>query len=291
MKWADLPPLNALRAFAAVAETLNLSHAAKVLNVTHPAISRQIRNLEEHLGTQLVLRKGRGVTLTSQGAALAVTLNASFANISSAIEALGKAEASRSLQVSMTPMFATGFLMPRITEFCTRHPEIELMLNPQIEVVELAPGGIDMTIRYGTGKWKGLQSELLFLGCLTVVASRSLIGKRKITEPSELLEYPLLQEFGSEEFANWFEKRGVDKTIRRNVVHMPGNMLLEGARHGDGIVATVPRFIESELRSGELVELFRDPIPGIGYYIVTRPGVRRKPLQDFITWLHAISKS
>lgn len=288
MNWTKLPPLNALRAFAAVAEARSLTRAAKMLNVTHPAISQQIRNLEEFLDTQLVLRKGRGVTLTSQGAALAVTLRASFANIASAVDAVTEAEASRPLQVSMTPMFAVGFLMPRITEFCARHPDIELMLNPQIDVVEVGPGGVDVAIRYGTGKWRGLQSELLFLGALTVVASRSLIGDRRITRPIELLDYPLLHEFGSDEFADWFKKVGVPQSAPRNIVHMPGNMLLEGARRGDGIVATVPVFIQEELASGKLVTLFDDPIPEIGYYMVTRPGIQRKPLRTFIEWLREI---
>ncbi len=288
MDWSALPPLNALRAFAAVAELRSLTRAGDALNVTHSAVRQQIQNLEAHLGLRLVSRKGRGMTLTEQGAALSVTLNAAFADISMAVEALSDAEAIRPLQVSMTQMFAVGILMPHLASFCDAHPDIELKLNPTIEAVELAPGGVDVAIRFGTGQWPGLQTEMLMPCCLTVVAAKSLIGDRVFTDPTELVDYPLLQELDSDEFADWLDSQGVAPTPKRKVVHMPGNLLLDALRRGDGIVATVPQFIEADLEGGNLVILFDDPIPNIGYYIVTRPGIQRAPLQTFIRWLKTV---
>ena len=49
--------------------------------------------------------------------------------------------------------------MPRLSEFRHEHPEVELMLNPTADLVELAPGGIDVAIRYGTGDWRGLRGR------------------------------------------------------------------------------------------------------------------------------------
>lgn len=162
---------------------------------------------------------------------------------------------------------------------------IELNLDSTIQAVELRPGGVDMAIRYGTGDWPGLETELLLPGCLTVVASRELIGNARITEPVQLLDFPLLQEHASVEFDLWLEKAGVPADMKRKVLKMPGNMLLEGIRNGDGIGATVPPFIADELRSGKLVALFDDPIPDIGYYLVTLPGPERPALRTFRRWL------
>lgn len=285
MNWQNLPSLTSLKAFAAAAEYRSLTKAADALNVTHSAVSQQIRTLERHLGTRLVTRSQHGITLTSQGEYLSSGLLKSFASIATLTENFLETEAVRPLLVSVTPMFASAFLMPRLSAFIDAYPEIELNLDSTIKAVELRPGGVDMAIRYGTGKWPRLESRLLLPGCLTVVASRKLIGDRVFKNPIELLEYPLLQEHASVEFDRWLEKVGVPTNARRKVIRMPGNMLLDGVRRGDGIGATVPAFISDELKSGELIALFDDPIPKIGYYLVTLPGVKRPTLKLFAHWL------
>ena len=285
MDWQTLPSLTSLRAFAAAAEHRNLTKAAVALNVTHSAISQQIRGLERRLGTRLIIRTQHGISLTSQGEYLFTGLIEAFATMAALTENLSKAEAVRPLLVSATPMFASAFLMPRLSDFMDDNPDIELRIESTIEAVELKPGGVDLAIRYGTGQWPGLQSQLLLPGCLTVVASRELIGDRVFSDPSELLDFPLLQEHASVEFDLWLEKVGVSPKTKRKVIRLPGNMLLDGIRRGDGIGAAVPAFIADELKSGELVALFDDPIPEIGYYMVTLPGTFRPTSKHFMRWL------
>lgn len=285
MDWPSLPPLTALRAFAAAAEHENLTRAAQALNVTQAAVSQQIRNLERHLGTRLITRNRRGIALTRTGRFLADGLRKSFADILALTSDISAAETARPVLVSVSPMFASAFLMPRLKDFMRAHPDIQLNLDSTIEAVELTPGGVDMAIRYGTGGWPGLQSEPLLPGCLTVVGARALIGSRTITEPAQILDYPILQEHASVEFDLWMDKVGIPRSAPRNVIRLPGNMLLDGIRRGDGIGATVPSFIIDELRSGALVPLMDDPIPGIGYHIVTLPGLQRPALRSFIRWL------
>jgi len=285
MNWNALPSLTSLRAFAAAAEYGNLTKAAAALNVTHSAVSQQIRGLERHLGTRLVTRTQHGISLTSQGQYLSAGLLEAFAAMTALTENLSSAEAVRPLLVSATPMFSSAILMPRLSAFIEDHPYFELRIDSTIEAVELTPGGVDLAIRYGTGNWPGLQAQILLPGCLTVVASRDLIGERVFTNPSELLEFPLLQEHASVEFDLWLEKVGISPDTKRKVVRMPGNMLLDGIRRGAGIGATVPAFITDELKSGKLVALFDDPIPEIGYYLVTLPGAIRPALKLFIRWL------
>lgn len=285
MEWNNFPSLTSLRAFAAAAEYRNLTKAAAALNVTHSAVSQQIRGLEQHLDTRLVTRTRHGISLTSQGEFLAAGLLEVFAKMESLTESVSSVEAVRPLVVSATPMFSSAFLMPRLSTFIEEHPHIELRIDSTIQAVDLRPGGIDLAIRYGTGKWSGLKAQMVLPGCLTVVASGDLIGKRVLKEPSELLDFTLLQEHASVEFDLWLEKAGVSPNANRRVVRMPGNMLLDGIRRGDGIGATVPAFIVDELRSGKLIALFDDPIPEIGYYMVTLPGAVRPAVKSFMRWL------
>lgn len=285
MDWRALPSLTALRAFAAAAEQRSLTKAADALNVTHSAVSQQIRGLERELGARLITRGQHGISLTPQGEFLSAGLLESFSSIAALADNFSKAEAARPLLVSVTPMFASAFLQPRLSAFLAAHPEIELNLNSTIEAEVLAPGGVDMAIRYGTGNWPGLDCRLLLPGCLTVVASPSLIGDRTLREPLEILDYPILQEHASVEFDMWLEKVGVPKSAPRKVVRVPGNMLLDGVRRGDGIGATTPPFIAEELKSGDLVALFDDPIPEVGYYMVTLKGAQRPALSTFSRWL------
>ncbi len=285
MDWRSLPPLSALRAFAALVDAGSFTGAGAALNVSHAAVSQQVRGLEERLGTALVTRTGRSVTLTDQGARLAQALGPAFQSIRAAVDELTGADAARPLQVSMTPSFAVGWLMPRISDFRHRHPDIELMLNPTIEVVELEPGGIDVAIRYGRGDWPGLHSELLLETRFVVVGARSLIGDREISDPGALLDFPWLQELGTSEVAVWLRGQGVLDPVQARITHLPGYMVLEGLRSGQGITATASAFIQNDIDEGRLVVLFDDTKPGAGYHVVTRPDVQRPPLKAFVSWL------
>lgn len=285
MDWRTIPPLTALRAFSAVAEHKNVTKAGEALFVTHAAVSQQIRILENHLGIKLVVRNSRGISLTPSGEYLAKGLLSAFGEISAILRNLSEIEASRPLVISTTPMFAAGFLKPLLSDFWKQHPGIELSIESTIEAVDLNNRDVDMAIRYGTGDWSGTISELLLPGRLTVVASRSLIADRHFSHPIELLEFPILQEFASVEFDLWLEKAGVPPTMKRNVLRVPGNILLDGIRRGDGIGATVPAFISEELRTGELIALFDDPVPNIGYYMVKTASTNRTSLELLKNWL------
>ncbi|AXS40114.1 LysR family transcriptional regulator [Breoghania sp. L-A4] len=286
MNWREFPSLSSLRAFSAVAEKKSFSAAGRELNVTHAAVSQQVRALEKHLGLQLVVREGRGIALTPEGETLFQGVNEGFSAIRATVDHLTGEEGVRPLNITMTPAFAVSWLMPRISDFRNSHPDIELMLNPTGEVVTFEPGGVDLAIRFGDGNWAGLESELLLPTSFVVVGAASLIGERTITTPEDLLQFPWLQELGTNELALWVQRQGVVPTRKMNVTHLPGYMVLEGLRRGDGVSATARAFIEPDIASGSLKVLFEDTRShGSGYHIVTRPGVMRPPLKAFASWL------
>ncbi len=284
MNWSDLPSLGSLRAFAAVADAGSYTRAAAALNVSHAAVSQQVKALEERLAVPLVVRDGRGIALTEEGETLARDLAIGFAAIRRGVETLTGADAERPVQVTMSPAFAVQWFMPRITDFQKLHPEITLMLNPTAEVVALKPGGIDLAIRYQDSRGPDAKADPVLIADMVVVGTPALIGERDITDPAMLVDMPWLQELGTHEVADWMARHGVTLDRPLMITHMPGNLIMEAVRRGDGITYTARPWVEEELKAGQLVELFSDRAFGV-YYIVTRPGVPRQSVKTFVKWL------
>jgi len=284
MDWRSLPSLSALRAFAALAEAGSFTKAGEALNVSHAAISQQVRGLEDRLGVALILRDRRGA-MTPEGERLAAALQAAFLAIERVVNEVAGRNVARPLQVTTTSAFAISWLMPRLSEFRLQHPEVELMINPTAEVVELAPGGIDVGIRFGRGDWRGLDSVLLVPTTMVVVAAPALIGTRRIAEPRDLLGLPWLQELGTSEMSTWMHDHGFGAHRPESLAHLPGHLLLEALRNGDGVSVTTRVSVERDLEAGRLTVLFEEDHRGLGYHVVTRPGVMRPPLRAFVAWL------
>ena len=284
MNWSALPPLNSLRAFAAVAETVSFSKAGALLNVTHAAVSQQVKSLETRLGVPLVVRDGRGIILTVEGAALARDLDVGFAAIRNGVESLTGANALRPVQVTMSPAFAVKWLMPRIIDFQTRYPDITLLLNPTGHFVDMKPGGMDVAIRYSPHD--RLTDDLDVIGSfdLVVVGTPNLIGDANITEPAQLLEYPWLQELGTDEVADWFMRHDVSIDRPLAISHMPGNLIMESVCNGEGVTYTARQWLRDEIRTGKLIELFPEEAHGY-FHILTEQDVMRPPVKTFVRWL------
>lgn len=284
MNWLEMPPLSSLRAFAAFAETGKVTAAGDALNVSHAAISQQMRNLETMLNVQLLDRSGRALMLTEQGQQLADALALGFGAIEGAVRDITNADADRPVHISCTPTLASAWLMPRLADFRAAHPDIDLMINPTPEVVALVPGGIDVALRFGGDDWPGVVSEPLLSSSIVIVAAPSLISDRMITQPSDLTAFPWLDEVGASESTRWLQSHGIEPRMVKGRIQLPGNMMLDGARNGQGVIITVQHFVQSDIDAGRLRILFQGRAGG-SYYIVTRPGVLRTPVKTFVAWL------
>lgn len=284
MNWRDLPSLNALKAFAAVAEHGSFSKGGAALNVTHSAVVQQIRSLERDIGTPLVLREGRGIALTEEGRRLAHDLAEGFSKIGAGVEALTEAIDTRPVQVTMSPAFATKWLMPRLSDFQTRHPEITLLLNPTGRFIELKPGGVDVAIRYVRYDRMTDPVDTLLDLDLLIVGRPELLRAPETLNARDLLHRPWLQELGTQEVAHWFARQGVEMHPPPQISHMPGNLILDAVKRGDGITYTVREWVEEDIEKGDLIELFRERSAG-QFYIHTLDLPQRASVRTFIRWL------
>lgn len=285
MRWRNLPPLSALRAFAAFALSGNVVAAGQSLGVSHAAISQQLRALEGHLDVALLDRTGRALQLTPAGETLAAALHAGFATMIAASEEITGARDDRPLHISVTPTFAASWLMPRLSDFRRLHPDTDLTINPSAELVTLAADGADMAIRYGRGPWAGLENEMLLRSPMVVIGAPSLVGQGPLPEIAGLAKLPWLEESGTTESTNWLAQYGMPRPERGGLMQVPGNLLLDGVRDGQGIAATVRAFVERDITAGRLRVLHEDPVDDKGYHIVVRAGVMRPALKSFVTWI------
>lgn len=281
--WKALPPLAALRAFAAWSETGSMTAAGQRLNVSHAAISQQIRALEAHLGLALVDRSGPAPRLTADGRRLADALLAGFGGMARAVAELTGADAGRPLQITTSPSFAGAWLLPRLTRFRALHPGISLMLDPATELRVLTAGGIDLGIRYGLGQWPGTESQLLIPTPLAVVAAPPLVEGIGQDDLAALSRMPWIEEPGTDDRGALFGSHGL--TVEGGgMVSLPGNLMIEAARGGQGIAIISRLLVQADLEAGRL-RLLHQIDNGKGYWLVRRPGPLRPEARIFARWI------
>lgn len=286
MNWGQLPPMAALRAFGAFAQTGSMTAAGAKLNVTHAAISQQIRQLEAHLNVPLLERHGKKLSLTEDGQALARTLDTAFSAIFETVEQLTSQEQERPLQISCTSSFAAVWLMPRLASFRQKHPDISMMIDPNPALVELTPGGIDVAIRYGHSDWPGYLSNALIHAPLALVGTPDLVRNYQQDDPDSLAALPWLNEFGTNEASRWMKRHGIRAGKAKSITNVPGNLILEGIRSGQGVAMVTRMMVEDDIAAGRLSVLFEED-SGASYHLVTRPGVQRPALRAFCRWILA----
>lgn len=281
--WRILPPLAALRAFAAWSETGSMTAAGAVLNVSHAAVSQQIRALEDRLGLQLLDRRQNPPRATPEGERLGRALRDGFGAMAATIAEMTGAESGRPLQVTTSPSFAAAWLLPRLSGFRAAHPDISLMLDPTVELRTLAVGGIDLAIRFGTGPWPGLEARLLLPAPLVVVAAPALAQGIGTGDVAALARLPWIEEPGVDDRLALFSRAGVERA-QGATMSLPGELIIAAACAGQGIAVTTEMFVAADIAAGRLRMLLRLD-DGKGYWLVHRPGPLRPAARAFAHWV------
>src|SRR5262245_31354490 len=188
-----LPPLKSVHYFEAAARLQSFTKAAAELNVTHSAISHQIKALEEWLGQPLFERKTRQVRLTEAGKRFLGPVKTAFDQLAEGASEIRQFGKDRPLTVTALPSLSAKWLVPRLSDFQRRHPEIQVRLSATSTVETIGGRDIDLGIRFGRGHWDNLEGELLAKNDIFPVCAPSLLTPDKpIREPRDVLQYPLL---------------------------------------------------------------------------------------------------
>ncbi len=297
-----LPPLKALPDFEAAARHLSFTKAALELNVTHGAVSRQVKALEDALGVKLFRRLNRALRLTDEGQAYARTVRELLERLKEASERLRTREEKGGLTVSTTFSFTNKWLMPRLVRFRARHPEIDVRLQANDQLVDFARENVDLVIRYGRGRYPGLMAERLIADDYVPVSSPTLLrGPHPLRKPADLKHHTLLHEENALRldaqgeatevgWAMWLKAarvEGVDAS--RGPIFSHSSMVLQAAINGEGVALGRTALIAEDLAAGRLVKPFELllKVP-LAYYIVAPPRALERPkVRAFRDWLLA----
>jgi LysR family glycine cleavage system transcriptional activator len=292
---SHLPPLSALRAFEAAARHVSFSKAADELNVTPAAVSHQIHALEQDLGVRLFHRLNRSIELTTSAQILLPGLTEAFAGIQSSVRRLRAHNDTGTLTVTASPSFAAKWLVLRLHRFHDLCPQIDVRISATDEVVELTKGDFDVAVRYGTGKYPGLDVELLFTNEVFPACSPQLLtAGPPLRTPDDLPLHNLIHDQAIERdplvptWPMWLKAAGVKNIpaaggLSFNNIHLA----LDAAIAGHGVVLAYSTIAAADLAAGRLVRLFSLALPDqFAYYIVTAPGALERPkVTAFRNWL------
>lgn len=260
-------PLNALRAFEAAARHLNVTRAALELRVTQAAVSHHIKLLEEQLGAPLFRRLPRGLTLTDEGSALVPLLNDSFDRMAATLDRFANGRLREIVNVGVVGTFATGWLLPRLSEFESLHPYVDLRIMTNNNRVDLAGEGLDFAIRYGDGAWHGTDAVPVLDAPMTPLCAAGLA--RRLTTPGDLGREVLLRSYRPDEWKLWFDAAGVPTPPMRGPIFDASPTIASAAASGAGVALLPARLFEQDLASGRLVQPFELCIDA-GRYWLTR---------------------
>jgi LysR family glycine cleavage system transcriptional activator len=276
-----LPPLIALRTFALVAETGSLTAAGARLNLTQPAVSRRIRELEAAIGVTLVHRGANALRLTEDGLRYAAALQQSFGAIAAATLALQGA-AAPPLRIRAYTTWAMRWLIPRLPRFRARHPGLEVeVVTSTTPVVDFAREGLDAAIRSGPAGAPPARGAVRLQpvdvapyaapgAAATGLSRLTLLGSR--VRPRD--------------WVCWHAAAGLPAPAAPPLLFESSSLAIQAALEGLGAVISPPGFVEEDVRRRRLKRL--SPVlaaTGDHYWLLLPPGAARDRSDAFRDWL------
>jgi LysR family transcriptional regulator, glycine cleavage system transcriptional activator len=256
-----LPPLNALRTFLVAARHQSFTRAAVELNVTHGAVSRQVRSLEDFLGIALFERQIRQVTLTVEGQQL-------FAETSPALDQIGKAARAlmgrapvRAVRINVRPSFAVRWLIPRLSDFVAQYPGIEPQVATSTRAPDRAPEAFDIAIRRSVEGWPPSFTVRPFLeDALIIVGAPSLLQAKPVTALESLSSHILLAcKTRRQDWDDWKKHLGITRLRpagRLQFDHL--HFVLQAAVDSLGLALTPTSMLGNDMASGRLASPMPD---------------------------------
>jgi LysR family transcriptional regulator, glycine cleavage system transcriptional activator len=290
-----LPSLNGLRAFEASARHLSFTRAAAELNVTQTAISHQIRRLEAQLGLRLFLRKNRALALTAEAQEYLPAVRAAFDDIRLATERLLRPGRGQLLIVSTMASLAAKWLLPRLAAFQEAHPGIEVRISAASHLVDFRREEVDLAIRYGRGRWPGLDARWLMAEDIFPVCSPSLLNSGKpLKRPQDLAQHTLIHgSLSREDWQLWLTAAGLPTSLatRPGLTFDLSLMAVQAAIDGLGVALGRTPFVEADIAAGRLVVPFDVKLPAeAGYYVVAPEETAETPkIALFRDWLIGVA--
>jgi DNA-binding transcriptional LysR family regulator len=270
-----LPPLNALRSFEAAARLGGVGRAAEALHVTHGAISRQLRLLEEHLGVALFQREGRGLRLTRAGENLQAACEGAFEQIREAVSALKRHQRPEALVLGCSGSILARWMIPRLQALQNALPQLPLHWSAQDGSFTAEQQGLDAVLLLAQPPWpRGWQVRELAPERVGVVVSPQHPASARLRHqpPSALLGEALLHTTSRPQaWPAWALSHGLEPAqlqLGSGFEHL--YYLLEAAVAGLGVAIAPEPLVADELAAGRLLAPWGFGATG-GFWVLATP--------------------
>lgn len=260
---AGLPPLLSLRVLEASARLKSFTRAAQELNVTPSAVTQHIRTIETWVGRPLFRRTGREVIVSDLVESVLTRLQEGFELLNEAAQSLRSGGRRASIVwVSVSPSFASKWLLPRLDSFREAHPDIEIWVASSEDLVDFHKSEVDLAIRYGPGDYADVVVQKLMEESVLPVCSPDIIDKfGPFTDARDLLRARLLHDSdtrrdSSPTWPMWFRARGVkDPDIYRGPRYNRAGLIIDEAVAGRGIALVRYTLAQNDIEAGRLIPL------------------------------------
>ncbi|OXY81430.1 LysR substrate-binding domain-containing protein [Oceanimonas doudoroffii] len=282
------PSLSSLKAFDAIVSTGSLRAAAQALSITQSAVSHQLRRLEDSLGVALVARSGRGVVPTAEGRRLAEGLREGFRLLDQAVDGLLSKEQGQRLRVRCLPSVAVRWLIPRLSGFRERYPELSISIQYADYLYAPIDAEADVLINWLDGEPPAqAEGQRLFSGATYPVASPLYLDRvGEARQPVDLLHWELLHDHSHQPWQQWFRHHGLNPaTLSDGGIYQEFNLLSAAAITGQGVALCPLRLIEDELLQGTLLTLFDQPVNEQRAYWLFHHPQPSTAVQVFCDWI------
>lgn len=283
----NLPPLTALRALEALDRLGSATAVARELNLTQSAVSRQIRTAEDILGTALTLRDGRRLRLTPAAQDFAAVIRAALAQLSAGALNLRMVPQGGSLNLAILPSFGMRWLVPRLPDFATRHPEVTLNMTTRLRPFAFEAETFDAALHFAGPAWPGTEALRLMTEYVLPVCAPDLLPAGPVA-PQALARLPLLHiQTRPDAWARWFARLDCRTGPLPGTSFDQFTAIIQAALHGLGVALIPDYLVRTELATGALVRASDVPRLSLGAYDLVWPKDRPMPpaLGLFRDWM------
>ena len=280
--------LNGLKAMESAGRLGSLQKAADELGVSPGAISQHLIRAESQLGRKVFARTPKGLAPTAFGERLLARLSAGFRTLDEAL-ALADDRAESALTISVAPVLASKWLVPRLARFRAAHPDIRVSIDASIEIVDLEASEIDLALRVGNGQWQGTRLRPLLDHAVFPICTPALAAR--LREPRDIIDAPIVYDAGSWGRWNpWLARHGLtERDLTVGDSFTDAALCLDAAIAGQGVMLGWQVLAADAIAAGLLVA----PFPGQAqtgnrYYVASSPNrTETARMKAFIAWIEA----
>ena len=285
------PSHSILRSFESAARHQSFTQAAEELHLTQSAISRQVKELENIIGTALFHRTGRRVLLTRAGQTLAEELSIDLENIHQTImRAVSAGRKGTAIRMAVLPGFASRWLIPRMPEFSAMHPDIEVSMSTRLKPFDMNREHFDLAVHFGADDWPDTDMRELCSETMIAVASPEFKKRYKVKSIKRLTKVPLLHmETRPMIWRQFFQQYDIDGDVVRSGKYFDQfSMIIAGAMASLGAALIPTYLIEQELEAGLLIPIGKATVTTKNsYYLVTPFGRENAEVALLCDWMKA----